>query len=412
VPVSDSWYARAAAQFRAHLSEFGMTFPPDQAERLIRERVEQVAVVMGMSVRSAQAYLDPASLAESVAATFQEERPGEDVLFLPRDVTLPVAVVARCVAALAEAINVRVRYEPAQEALTHIGNLNGPISALGQLTAAVTEDHLRHGVPLPKSLVLRIIRNLDVAAGIMDTADIGPGELASDGRAGAEQLAETFRRDANLLRLLSFDPEDPEDPEETDYPEDPEDPEDPGPGTAVPHPGPRPWPGGRLLVGGEVGGLPGPSRGDGRGGDRREGGVVEGISGVAGPVVVPGAQRGGVTDHHGGHAGVPERGVVGAVQVGPDGVNQPFEAPAGAGVTVVLVHDGGEAGLLGCGGPPPRDGGGVGPVHDQGDVAGRPAAADLRDQRWGGQAEPGREPGCGAPCRSSRRTPGSVPPRG
>lgn len=223
MPVSDSWYARAAAQFRAYLSEFGMTFPPDQAERLIRERVEQVAAVMGMSVRSAQAYLDPASLAESVAATFQEERPGEDVLFLPRDVTLPVAVVARCVAALAEAINVRVRYEPAQEALTHIGNLSGPISALGQLTAAVTEDHLRHGVPLPKSLVLRIIRNLDVAAGIMDTADIGPGELASDGRAGAEQLAETFRRDANLLRLLlSFDPEDPEDPEDTDYPEDPQ----------------------------------------------------------------------------------------------------------------------------------------------------------------------------------------------
>ncbi len=168
---------------------------------------------MGMSVESAQGCLDPASLAESVAATFEQERPGEDVLSLPCDVTLPVAVVARCVAALAEAINVRVRYEPAQEVLTHIGNLSGPISALGQLTAAVAEEHLPRGVPLPRSLVLRVIRNLDVAAGIMDAADVGPGERASDGRAGAEQLAETFRGDANLLRvLISFDPEDREDP--------------------------------------------------------------------------------------------------------------------------------------------------------------------------------------------------------
>jgi len=35
VAVSESWYARAAAQFRAHLSEFGMTFPAEQAEQLI-----------------------------------------------------------------------------------------------------------------------------------------------------------------------------------------------------------------------------------------------------------------------------------------------------------------------------------------------------------------------------------------
>lgn len=208
--MSESWYARAAAELRAHLSEFGMPFPADQAERLVRERVQQVAAVMGMSVKSAQAYLDPASLAESVAAAFQEERPGEDVLSLPRDVTLAMPVVGRCVAALAEAINVQVRYELPQDALTHIGTLSGPISALGQLTAAVAEEHLAEGVPLPRSLVLRIIRNLDVAGGIMDMADAGPGELASEGRAGADQLAQTFRRDANLLRLLiSFDAEEP-----------------------------------------------------------------------------------------------------------------------------------------------------------------------------------------------------------
>lgn len=200
--MSDSWYARAATRFQAHLTEFGMTFPADQAERLIRDRVKEVAAVMGMSVETAQSYLDPAQLAESVAASFQDEMPGEDVLTLPRDVTLSVPVVARCVAGLAEAINVQVRYEPPQDALVHIGNLSGPISALGLMMGAVGEEQLPDGVPLPRSLVLRVIRNLDVAARIMDAADAGPGELASQGRAGAAQLAETFRGDANLLRVL------------------------------------------------------------------------------------------------------------------------------------------------------------------------------------------------------------------
>ena len=84
-----------------------MTFPADQAEWLIRDRVKEVPQVMGMSVQPVQSYLDPARLAESVAATFGEELPGEDVLGLPRDVLLSVAVVGRCVAGLAEAINVR-----------------------------------------------------------------------------------------------------------------------------------------------------------------------------------------------------------------------------------------------------------------------------------------------------------------
>ena len=121
------------------------------------------------------------------------------------------------------------RYEPAQDALTHIGNLSRPISALGQLTAAVAEEYLAQGVPLPRSLMLRIIRNLDVAAGIMDIADAGPGELASEGPAGADQLAQTFRRDSNLLRLLiSFDAEEPGDTQDAEDP-DPESGPDPFP---------------------------------------------------------------------------------------------------------------------------------------------------------------------------------------
>jgi hypothetical protein len=133
-----------------------------------------------------------------VAATFGKELPGEDVLGLPSDVLLSVAVVGRCVAGLAEAINVRILHESRPEALTHVGSLTGSISALGQLTAAVDDAHAVSGVPLPRALVLvlGVIRNLNVAATIMDGADRAPGQLPSDGRAGAEQLAKAFCGDA------------------------------------------------------------------------------------------------------------------------------------------------------------------------------------------------------------------------
>ncbi len=202
MPVSETWYRRAAAEFRAQLSEFGMTFPADQAERLIRERVQAVAADMRMSVPQAQSYLDPARLAEALAASFSEERPGEEVLDLPRDVTLSVPVAGRCVSGLAEAINVRLHYEPIGDAVEHVRNLSGPLSAVGLMMADVVDLDAGAGVPMPRALVLRIIRNLDVAAGLLDGVDAAPGELASEGRAGAERLANTFRGDANLLRAL------------------------------------------------------------------------------------------------------------------------------------------------------------------------------------------------------------------
>ena len=119
-----------------------------------------------------------------MAATFGKELPGEDVLGLPSDVLLSVAVVGRCVAGLAEAINVRILHESRPEALTHVGSLTGSISALGQLTAAVDDAHAVSGVPLPRALVLGVIRNLNVAATIMDGADRAPGQLGSAARIG------------------------------------------------------------------------------------------------------------------------------------------------------------------------------------------------------------------------------------
>jgi hypothetical protein len=209
--VSDSWYEQTAARFRAHLSARGMSFPAGQAERLIRDRVAEVAAMMSMDVRTAQRYLDPEQLAETIAAAFQQEAPGEKVLTQPRDVVLPVTVVGRCVAALAETLNLRVATSSPADAVTHLDSLAGELSALGQITSAVDDAAAADGVPMPRGLVLRVIRDLEVAAGLAEDADHAPGDMAAEGRAGAQRLARTFRGDANLLRILiSFTTDQPE----------------------------------------------------------------------------------------------------------------------------------------------------------------------------------------------------------
>ena len=200
--VSDSWYEQTAARFRAHLSAKGMSFPAEQADRLIRDRVAEVAAAMSMDVRTAQRYLDPEQLAETIAAAFQYEAPGENVLALPRDVVLPVTVVGRCVAGLAEALNLRVATSSPADVITHLDSLAGELSALGQITAAADDAAAADGVPMPRALVLRVIRDLEVAAGLAEEADHAPGDMAAEGKAGAQRLARTFRGDANLLRIL------------------------------------------------------------------------------------------------------------------------------------------------------------------------------------------------------------------
>jgi len=61
-------------------------------------------------------------------------------------------------------------------------------------------------VPLPRALLRRVIRNLDVAAENIDNPDPAPGELASEDGDGAQRLAATFRGDADVLRMMDTPP--------------------------------------------------------------------------------------------------------------------------------------------------------------------------------------------------------------
>ena len=135
-----------------------------------------------------------------MAATFADERPGVDVLNLPRDVTVSVSVTGRCVAGLAEAINVRLQYELIGDAVEHVRNLSGPLSAVGLMMAdVVDEDAVEECRPLRWCCGSSEISTWPPAS---STGGRGPGAPASEGRAGAERLANTFRGDANLLSAL------------------------------------------------------------------------------------------------------------------------------------------------------------------------------------------------------------------
>ena len=200
--ASSKWLDRQVTQLRAHLSEFGLVVPVEQAGLLITERVESVATLMRITPQTARRHFDPLALAESIAASLQDERPGEDMFDLARDTTLALPLLGRCIAGLAEAINVRIVNETPATAITNIGDLAGSLSTLGQFTAGSDEaDWDQARVRVPRAFVLRLIRNLEAAADIVETGT-APSGLAAHGVEGASRLAKTFRADAQLLRAV------------------------------------------------------------------------------------------------------------------------------------------------------------------------------------------------------------------
>ncbi len=195
------------------LSEFGLVIPAEQAALLITERVESVAALMHISPRTARGYLDPISLAESLAASLRDELPGVGLLGQPRDTRIPMPLLGRCVAGLAEAIPLRFATETPQTAITNIRNLAGCMSALGQFTADSNDtDWSLAQVRVPRAFLRRVIRNLEAAADIAEVTQTAPGELASYGADGATALAKAFRRDADLLRTIETAPTEPGEP--------------------------------------------------------------------------------------------------------------------------------------------------------------------------------------------------------
>lgn len=207
VASSSRWLDQQVTALLGQLSEFGLVVPAEQAALLITERVDSVAAQMRVSPHTARGYIDPIRLAESLAASLQDELPGVDMFEQPRDTSIPTPLLGRCVAGLAEAITLRIATETPPTATTSIGNLAGCLSALGQFTTNSNDtDWELARIRVPRAFLRRMIRNLQAAADIAETAQTAPGELASNGADGATALAQAFRRDADRLRAIETEP--------------------------------------------------------------------------------------------------------------------------------------------------------------------------------------------------------------
>ena len=124
----------------AALHELGLSASRAAATDLIHERVRWVSSQAGISPTSARRYLtDQAleALAQTMAFSLVEETPGADVLEAIPTAGVPLSLLGRCIAGLAEAVQVRLHeLDDIDHVRVTVAQLAHALSAIGQLTAA------------------------------------------------------------------------------------------------------------------------------------------------------------------------------------------------------------------------------------------------------------------------------------
>lgn len=198
----------------AALGEFGMAMSRASAGVLITERVDSVAAQLGITPAAARRHLSDdalARLARTMVLPFADETPDADVTKAPRTAALPITALGRCVAGLAEAMQVRLRESDDVEHIRAMTRqLAQTLSALGQVTAdpdagaARTTTAAAAGGPagdvaMPPGLLHRAARYLDATAVLVADGVLPDGFDPSH----ADGLAETFRSDAARLRYYA-----------------------------------------------------------------------------------------------------------------------------------------------------------------------------------------------------------------
>ena len=189
----------------AALHDLGMSASRVAAAELIHERVRWVSAQAGISPTAARRYLtDDAltDLARTMVLTLAEETPGADVIATARTAAVPLPVLARCIAGLAEAIQLRLRERDDIDHLrTTVAELAQTLSAIGQVTAdqPAPAGPAPVVVMLPPGLVHRGARYLEVAATLVHGGVLPEDVSTTD----ADRLAATLRQDAASLRYYA-----------------------------------------------------------------------------------------------------------------------------------------------------------------------------------------------------------------
>lgn len=210
-----SWVEGRVEVLLAALHDLGMSASRAAVAELIDERVQWVSSQMGSSPAAARRYLTDdalADLAATMAFSVADETPGADVIESARTAAVPLPILGRCIAGLAEAIQIRLRERDDVDHLrTTVAQLAHALSAVGQVTADATSGaepgtEIPGGatqavVMMPPGLVNRAARYLEAAA-VLVHEGVRPEDFDT---AHADQLAATFMQDAAGLRYYARD---------------------------------------------------------------------------------------------------------------------------------------------------------------------------------------------------------------
>ena len=201
-----TWVDRRVDALLAALHDLGMSASRAAATELVHERVRWVSSQMGISPAAARRYLTDdalADLARTLVISVADETPGADVTESARTAAVPLPILGRCIAGLAEAIQIRLRERDDIDHLrTTVAQLAQALSAIGQITSDHPPDPAGRAaavVMMPPGLVNRAARYLEAAAIL-----VNEGVLPKDfNTTHAGQLAATFLQDAASLRYYA-----------------------------------------------------------------------------------------------------------------------------------------------------------------------------------------------------------------
>jgi len=111
-------------------------------------------------------------MADSLVASFADEKPGADLLTQPRDAGLRVSGIGRLVAALAQCAHFFADYASVDEALSR--NRGWEITELISMLGLIQSDHDNNGEVIfaPRALFVRISRILNGTADLTTKSEL------------------------------------------------------------------------------------------------------------------------------------------------------------------------------------------------------------------------------------------------
>ncbi len=195
-PRRGTWLDRSTDTFLDELHQLGLVVTRAQAASHIRGRLAWVSAALRVTEQSARRYVDDEvlrDLARSAAMELAEERPGVSLVGEERNIPVPMAILGRVIAGLAEAAHLRSENGDA----AGVGTVMGIVSAIG----LILEDEcagLPNSILLPQAALARCARLLAVT-GEMVRGGATRDDLASEVNAG---LPQAFDRDVQVLRGL------------------------------------------------------------------------------------------------------------------------------------------------------------------------------------------------------------------